>query len=190
MTRAVPDLLRDWLTDPLAVLATVAVVALLVWYLSWTAARLDRLHARVEGARAALDAQLVRRASVTLELATSGLLDPASSVLLADAAHAAREAGAEQRELAESDLTGALRAALSPEAAADLSADLVGRELLTELGSASHRVTLARRFHNDAVRAAVVVRRKRVVRLLRLAGRAPSPPSFEMDDEPPPALTR
>ena len=42
--------------------------------------------------RSALDAQLVRRASVSLQLATSGLLDPATALLLADAAHEAREA--------------------------------------------------------------------------------------------------
>jgi hypothetical protein len=165
-----------------------AVLALALWYLSWTAARLDRLHARVEGARAALDAQLVRRASITLELASSGLLDLASSVLLADAAHEARQADEERRELAESDLSSALRAALEPAVVEDLQEDAVGHELVADLGSACHRVTLARRFHNDAVRAAVVVRRKRLVRALRLAGRAPLPGSFEFDDEPPPAL--
>jgi hypothetical protein len=68
----------------------VVVLLLLAWYLSFSASRLDRLHARVEGARDALDAQLVRRASVALELATSQRLDPASSVLLAEAAHEAR----------------------------------------------------------------------------------------------------
>jgi hypothetical protein len=181
--------LMGWFAQPW-VLVTVALLVVLVWYLSWTAARLDRLHARLEGARAALDAQLVRRASVTLELATSGLLDPASSILLADAAHGAREATEEAREYAESDLSRGLRAALEADVVAELSADPVGRELLADVGSATHRVTLARRFHNDAVRAAVVVRRKRTVRLLRLAGHAPVPPSFEMDDAPPPALAR
>jgi hypothetical protein len=171
------------------VVALVA-VGLLLWYLSFTAARLDRLHARVEGARAALDAQLVRRGSVALELASSGLLDPASSILLADAAHGARETDEDNREMAESDLTSALRAAVGQEVVDELSDDVVGRELLADLGSASHRVTLARRFHNDAVQAALVVRRKRGVRLLRLAGRASLPSSFEMDDEPPPSLAR
>ena len=36
----------------------VACAALIAWYLSYTAARLDRIHARVEGALSALDAQL------------------------------------------------------------------------------------------------------------------------------------
>ncbi len=58
-------------------------------YLSWTAGRLDRLHARIDAARAALDAQLLRRASITQELATSGVLDPAASIVLYEAAHAA-----------------------------------------------------------------------------------------------------
>ena len=48
----------------------IAVAAVLVGvYVSWRAGRLDRLHARVDGARAALDAALVRRSSVALELA-------------------------------------------------------------------------------------------------------------------------
>ena len=79
-------------------------------YLSWTAGRLDRLHARIDAARAALDAQLLRRASVAQELATSGVLDPAASIVLYEAAHAARQAEEEQREVAESELSQALRA--------------------------------------------------------------------------------
>ena len=55
-------------------------------YISWRG-RLDRLHARLEATRVALDAALVRRSSVALELASTGLLDPATSVLLAGAAH-------------------------------------------------------------------------------------------------------
>src|SRR6267154_6492041 len=88
----------------------IAVAAVLVGvYVSWRAGRLDRLHARVDKARAALDAALVRRSSVALELASSGLLDPATSLLLADAAHAARS-GQDGQELPQSNLTRALRA--------------------------------------------------------------------------------
>ncbi|MFC6706710.1 hypothetical protein [Flexivirga alba] len=66
----------------------IAVVALVAWYLSYTAARLDRLHTKVEGSVSSLDAQLVRRAEVVREVAGSGALDPASAALLADAASA------------------------------------------------------------------------------------------------------
>src|ERR1700689_699927 len=73
-------------------IVVVVVVAILGVYVSWRAGRLDRLHARLEARRAALDVALVRRSSVALELASSGLLDPATSLLLASAAHDARSA--------------------------------------------------------------------------------------------------
>src|ERR1700729_3388220 len=91
----------------------IALVACIGVYISWRAGRLDRLHARLEAARFALDAALVRRSSVALELASSGLLDPATSVLLAGAAHDARSAQL-AREMPESDLTRALRAGFGP----------------------------------------------------------------------------
>ncbi len=90
------------------------VLALVLWgfYVSWRASRLDRLHNRTEAARTALDLALVRRASAAAELASSGQLDPATSLLLADAVRRARQADAAERDLAESDLTRALRATL------------------------------------------------------------------------------
>ena len=158
-------------------------------YLWLTANRLDRLHARVEGSRSALDAQLVRRSSVILELATSQLLDPATSLLLTEAAHEAREAPADERELAESNLSRALRVALEePGQLDEIDAIPGGPELIKDLAAACRRVVMARRFHNDAVIATRVLRRKRLVRWLGLPGRAPLPTSFEMDDEPPKPL--
>ena len=46
-----------------------AAVAMTGVYVSWRAGRLDRLHTRLETARASLDAALVRRSSVALEFA-------------------------------------------------------------------------------------------------------------------------
>src|SRR6516165_602349 len=91
-----------------------AVLALVLWsfYVSWRASRLDRLHNRVEAARTALDLALVRRGSAAADLASSGLLDPATSLLLADAVRRARQAEQAERDLAESDLTRSLRATL------------------------------------------------------------------------------
>jgi len=102
-----------------------AVLAVVLWgfYVSWRASRLDRLHNRTEAARTALDLALVRRASAAAELAASGQLDPATSLLLADAVRRARQAEAAERDLAESDLTRALRATLGdPEFRAELRA--------------------------------------------------------------------
>lgn len=186
--------MRGWFVVGLVVLLVLA------WYLSFSASRLDRLHHRVEGARATLDAQLVRRAEAAIELATSGRLDPASSLLVAGTAGDALAAGERERpgesahtperEQAESDLTAALTAAFAADAAgpsddAGVAPDVVGR-----LASAANRVQLARRFHNQAVTDAQRVRHKRVVRWFRLAGRASLPETFEMDDELPEAPSR
>ncbi|SER87503.1 hypothetical protein [Streptomyces qinglanensis] len=164
------------------------VVALLLVgvYLSWTAGRLDRLHARIDAARAALDAALLRRASIAQELATAGVLDPAASMVLHQAAHGARQADQDQREVAESELSQALRAVFAESAQFEaVRAAPGGRETAADLSAAVRRVPMARRFHNDAVRAARALRRHRTVRWFRLAGHAPFPLAFEMDDEPP-----
>ena len=169
----------------------VLAVVVIGLYLSWTAGRLDRLHARIDAARAGLDAQLLRRSATTLELATSTRLDPASSIVLYQAAHAARTADEEQREIAESELSQALRAVFGePGQVKELRAVAGGEDMVEDLASAARRVPMARTFHNDSVRAARAVRRHRVVRLFRLAGHAPFPLAFEMDDEAPPALGR
>jgi hypothetical protein len=167
-----------------------AALLLVAVYLSWTAGRLDRLHARIDAARAALDAQLLRRASVAQELATAGVLDPAASIVLYQAAHDARQAEEDQREVAESELSQALRAVFAESAQLEAVRAAPGGEATAEeLAAAVRRVPMARRFHNDTVRAARALRRHRKVRWFRLAGHAPFPLAFEMDDEPPAVLT-
>src|SRR6266516_4329109 len=176
------------LTD---VAIVVAIAVLVGFYVSWRATRLDRLHARAETARAALDAALARRCGVALELAASGLLDPATSVLIAGAAGqlesvAASAGEAQPHELAESDLSRALRAAFAqPRFRASLPGMDGADELLAEIDAAAHQVFLARKFYNDAVAATLAARRRRLVRVLRLAGGAPAPAFFEIDDAPP-----
>jgi hypothetical protein len=167
------------ITDLVIVVAAALFVGV---YVSWRAGRIDRLHARVDMARAALDATLLRRSSVALELATSGLLDPATSLLLAGAVHGTRE-GDRPRDLAESDLTRALRAAFSqPAFRSSLSGSEGADELLAEVEAASHQVFLARKFYNDLVAVTRDARRRPLARLLRLSGKAETPVFFEMDD--------
>jgi hypothetical protein len=164
------------------VILIIALAVLVGVYVSWRAGRLDRLHARVETARAALDAALLRRSSVALELAACGVLDPATSLLLAEAAHDARAAG-EPTELAESDLTRALRAVFGqPDFRTLLNGQGSADELLAELEAAAHQVFLARKFYNDAVAATRAARRSWLVRMLGLAGGAAMPEFFEIDD--------
>jgi hypothetical protein len=168
----------------------VAVAAVLLGaYLSWTAGRIDRLHARVDAARAVLDAQLLRRSGAALDVASGGLLDPASAVLVADAATRARTLEGADREQAESDLTAALSAALDDaEFVARLRTEAGADAALDELAAACRRVGHARRFHNDTVRSTRRLRGKALVRWLRLAGRAPWPEAVEFDDSVPPTL--
>jgi hypothetical protein len=164
------------------------VLAVVLWgfYVSWRASRLDRLHNRTEAARTALDLALVRRASAAAELASSGQLDPATSLLLADAVRRARQAEAAERDLAESDLTRALRATLGdPEFRAELRAGNDpddATELLDEVEKAANQVFLARKFYNDVAGRTLDARRRPLARVLRLSGSARQPEFFEMDD--------
>ena len=166
------------------IVIVVAAALLIGVYVSWRAGRIDRLHARVEMARAALDVTLLRRSSVALELATSGLLDPATSLLLAAAVHGTRTDGGDRpRDLAESDLTRALRAAFSqPDFRSSLSDKEGADELLGEVEATSHQVFLARKFYNDMVAVTRDARRRPLARVLRLSGNAQAPEFFEMDD--------
>ncbi|PUB25461.1 hypothetical protein C8K30_107207 [Promicromonospora sp. AC04] len=188
-----------WSEMALVALAAVAIGLVFAWQ---GASRLDRLHRKVAASRIALDAQLLRRASAAVELATSGALDPASAVLVADAAYTASDAGAvtspaaalkmdglgADRERAESGLTATLRETLgAPETVRDLRAG-PSAEVMTGLAAAWYRVTLARRFHNEAVAQTRRVRRLWYVRLFYLAGRAPMPRTVEFDDALPHGL--
>jgi hypothetical protein len=204
-------------TDVILVIAAALLIGV---YVSWRAGRIDRLHGRVDMARAALDAALLRRSSVAFELASSAMLDPATSVLLAGAVHGVRggdlsgdsrsgdsrsgdsrsgdsrsgdsragdsragdHRGDRPRDLAESDLTKALRAAFGqPDFRSSLSGKDGADELLAEVEAAAHQVFLARKFYNDAVSATKDARRRPLARAFRLAGRAPMPEYFEMDD--------
>ncbi len=162
-------------------------------YVAWVAGRIDRSHARAAAAQAALDAHLVRRAAAAVEAAEAlgdGRLRWAGRVAL--------EADDEEREAAENDLTRVLRSVLSAstgvpapagvrpaEGSAAAGADTAAPAVTTELTRASRRVALARQVHNDLVRDALALRRRRLVRLLRLARKHPVPTYFDIDDPAP-----
>jgi len=145
------------------IVGVVAVVVLVATHVTWTAARVDRLHARAAASQAALDAHLVRRAAAALAYAGA-----AGRPEVRRAAHAALAAAREDRVAAENDLTWALR---TTEPAGD-----------DPVVAASRRVALNRQVHNDLVRDALALRRRRLVRLLRLARRHPEPAYFDVDN--------
>ncbi|CAN2200558.1 hypothetical protein MCEMZLE14_00752 [Candidatus Nanopelagicaceae bacterium] len=151
-----------------------------LWYLSFTATRLDRLHHRVETSWANLDVLLQKRAAVALEIAHSDIADPASSMLLTGAAYQARDADIQNRSQAESGLSGALGLLLEDSQHLATAADNV---LLTELSALTDKIRVAIAIHTDAVSRTQMVRSKFVVKVFRLAGTAPLPITYEFESD-------
>jgi hypothetical protein len=167
------EIMTRWLVFALLVL-------LILWYLTFTATRLDRLHHRVETSWANLDVLLQKRAAVALEIAHSDIADPASSMLLTAAAYQARDANIQNRSQAESGLSGALGLLLEDSQHLATAADSA---LLTELSGLTDKIRVAIAIHTDAVARTQMVRRKFIVKLFRLAGTAPLPITYEFESD-------
>ena len=151
---------------------------ILIWYLTSSANRLDRLHHRVETSWANLDAILQRRAAIAQEIAHLAEIDPATNLILTGAAHSAREAEISERSQAESGLSEALRL-LREES--DLPA--LHPEIFDELAQINERIRVAIAIHQEAVRATLNRRRKLIYRIFRLAGHAPLPVTYPFEDD-------
>ena len=158
----------------------VAVAVVLTMWVTFTLTRLDRLHARVDAAQAALDAQLVRRAAAlqhAVERPDSGL--------------------AEQRRPHYDKIAQQALASRTADTAREPIENAVGRgiaelvqlplpsEYAAELHEAAARVRIARRFYNDAVRDTRALRARRMPRLLHMAGHREMPEFFDIDDRIP-----
>lgn len=162
--------------------AAVVLAVLLTMWITFTLTRLDRLHARVDAAQAAMDAQLVRRAAALLHVAES----PPSGV--------SEDGRASYHRIATRALnvpaTDAERQDAENAVGREVAA-LMGRarplpaELLAELEEASARVLIARRFYNDAVRDTRALRGRRLPRMFRMAGQRALPQFFDIDDTVP-----
>jgi len=151
-----------------------------LWYLTFSATRLDRLHHRVETSWANLDALLQKRAAIALEIAHSDLADPASSMLLTAAAYQARDAEIKNRSMAESGLSAALGLLISDGLPHATQSE---QSLLQELSTLTAKIRVAISIHTDAISSTVMVRRKFVVRTFRLAGTAPLPVTYEFESD-------
>lgn len=167
------------------------------------ATRTDRLHNEVLRSRAALERLLHARAATALEIVNTGRLDPASTLILADIASRALQdpnalvpdgldpaweavpaLGAVEtrdRALVESELSRVLRV-LVPQLRAENAAESQLQEVVDRLVSQWYRATIARTLHNARVVQSRELRNRRAVRVFRLAGRAPLPVTFDMDD--------
>lgn len=178
----------------LTALAVIAFLALLVS----RATRLDRLHNDVLRSRGTLERLLRSRAELALELARSGQLDLAASMIVAEAASRALDDTEElvpdgldpafvpdpalaavetrQRALVESELSKVLRETLP---------DVPTSELARRIVRGWQQVRIARQIHNQKVAMTRNLRQAVLVRLFHLAGHAPMPVTFDMDDELP-----
>jgi len=158
-------------------IAAVLLAVLLTSWVTFTLTRLDRLHARVDAAQAALDAQLVRRAAALMHIAESavGVVRDPERARLERLSEGALNASLDDRETAENEVGHAVvdLADQHPE---------LPPSALEELHEAGTRVLIARRFYNDAVRDTRTLRGRRMPRLLRLAGHRDMPQFFDIDD--------
>jgi hypothetical protein len=164
--------------SPVWLIAAVVVAILLTTWVTFTLTRLDRLHARVDAAQAALDAQLVRRAAAALHLAEmpGTPIDAGQAASLGESARQALMIEPADRRDTENRLGRGI-AQLSL-VRAQLPADAVA-----ELSEAATRAVIARRFFNDAVRDTRTLRARRMPRLLHLAGHREMPQFFDIDDD-------
>lgn len=182
-------------------LALLLVSGVLAAYL--TAHRLDRLHIRTDLARSALVGALGRRHAVAVSVALAlEDRDPDTAARLFRAlAHArahppqavagtdpAPDPDRRRWKGVDDDDSGA--DAEHAENALGLELSTVERSslrgsLVSEIEDAVDRVSMARRFYNDAVRDTRTLREWSTVRALRLAGRAPMPDFVELVDPPP-----
>jgi hypothetical protein len=186
-----------WLALALAALVAVGVATLVAMRVR----RLDRLHVRTDAARVGLESALERRAAAALALAAALEAVTLEAVTLEAGAH-----GTGSLETGALDPTGrypadGLRAAVAAALATRATGgdregaeNVLSRELaamprtglphpvLEELVDAEQLLVLARRVHNDAVRDTRVLRSRRLVRWLHLAGSAPMPEYFEIAD--------
>ncbi len=156
--------------------AILVLMLLVVWYLSFTATRLDRLHHRVDVSWANLDAALRTRSALALEVARSNLTDPATSLLLLAAAHVAVIANQAERLEAEEELSRLLLSLLEEGA---LSSE---DEIFHELSQARERLRIAIALHVEAVVRTQAQRARPIVRIFRLAGRAPLPVRYPFEE--------
>lgn len=199
---------------PIIIALIVIGILLAAWYLWRTAHRIDKLHRKVVAAKISLEQQLQRRAAVSLDLAMSQLLDPASAMMLASEAYTAIDSAdpipypnnpeptylephytmaltpvSKHREIAESELSECLRQ-IFPDAQAvtEIRRHPAGDQLMHRLAAAWYRAELTRRFYNQAVTDARAARRHWYVKIFGLAGYAQLPETCNLDDALPPPI--
>jgi hypothetical protein len=159
-------------------ISLIVVVIVFLWYLTFTAGRLDRLHHRVETSWASLDALLQQRAALALEVSHLPGGDPALSLVLTQSAYLAAEAEIDERSSAEEGLTATLEML-------DETEDFLTRypALSERLHTVQRKIDMAISLHKEAVATTRAQRSRLIVRIFRLAGHAPLPVTHPFEEK-------
>jgi hypothetical protein len=152
------------------VIGVILAFLIFLWYLSFTASRLDRLHHRVETSWASLDALLQQRAALALEITHRPEIDPAVAMVLVQSAYLAGEAEISERSQAEEGLSATLSLLFETEEFHTENPDLSKR-----MRTVTEKIEMAIRLHTEAVQTTRQQRSRVIVKVFRLAGRAPLP---------------
>jgi len=168
------------------ILGALLILLLFIWYLSFSATRLDRLHHRVETSWEHLDALLQRRAAIALDIARETDLDPAMDILLTASAYESRKLDsnladyAMNRSDAESMLSESLKFLREAAQSGDLDVKI---SHLDQLATVTDKVKIAIAVHIDAVNAVQNLRGKFLYRAFHLYGRAKLPFRYSFEDD-------
>lgn len=154
----------------------IIVLLLFLWYLSFTASRLDRLHHRVETSWASLDALLQQRAALALEVTHRPEVDPAVAMVLVQSSYLAQEADIAERSQAEEGLASTIGLLYETEEFHTKNPDLSAR-----MSNVGQKIEMAIRLHTEAVQTTQQQRSRPLVKIFRLAGRAPLPILFPFE---------
>ena len=196
-------LLSPWVLVGVAVL--IVALGIVAFVAISRARRLDRLHQRIIASRDALSRLLLRRASEASLLTQCAAFEEGSADAMRDLARAYIHDGdqlttdgldrrttagrqADRVEVAArleraSALSRAIRDTLTPPVRESIGADPRAAARCEALDATCYRIQLTRNVHNVDVAGVRALRSARMVKLLRLAGRAPIPEPIDFDDD-------
>lgn len=170
---------------------------LFAWYLSVLAARLDRLHHKIETTEAALNSAFVRRASVVKNFAVSEFVDPVFAIFLFSAASLSLEISDStidlKRQKIENDLNSSLQQFFADILEFEFSKSTVvhvkkfeiqaWKQHLDDIEYSCRKIHFAQHFYNDAITDAQRLRKTRIVKIFHLAGKAQISKKFVMTED-------
>lgn len=167
---------------------TCVVGILMLWWASNLAGRLHQIHIRRDDLLISLRWQLIQREHLISRLLEEQYFSLADAERISATVEIAnQQSGSPLADYlaAESQVTGQLREVFSR---VDIATSTATFSIVQELAQCCYRIELARRFHNDAVGAAILLQKRLLVRIFRLAGNTAMPVAIDMDDTIPDKL--